>query len=125
MVGSGSEEKGSSPDCLSARLNLQISWLTQLLCWMSPHGVPWLCVCQPPVYPEPGSEPLLTHFESHGESFSALEGLAGSLNTPLWYESDSAEPFFFGSRLSLYMLYLLVLCGCSAHIELLFIVFLL
>lgn len=69
MVGSGNEEKGSVPDCLSARLNLQISWLTQLLCWMSPHGVPWLCVCQPPVYPEPGSEPLLTHLRVMAKVF--------------------------------------------------------
>jgi hypothetical protein len=85
-----------------------------------------LIVC-PPATCVPGAGEWATpdSFESHGESFSALEGLAGSLNTPLWYESDSAEPFFFGSRLSLYMLYLLVLCGCSAHIELLFIVFLL
>ena len=85
-----------------------------------------LIVCLPATcVPGAGEWATPDSFASHGESFSALEGLAGSLNTPLWYESDSAEPFFFGSRLSLYMLYLLVLCGCSAHIELLFIVFLL
>jgi len=36
---------------------------------------------------------------------------------PLWYESDSAEPVLFGSPLSLYMLFFVVLCGRSAHIE--------